>query len=137
MAYPLIPSIQGLLLTAFAGADLNAEVDLAVCASTSRAAVPRRGRRWLGALAKMLEVAPTNFSDKDWQTAASDEAIERIIVEGGFAVGKSAAMKPLPQLAEDDRIRNGLVALVSLRPHRRMRPSTLRLRISSAFPPWF
>lgn len=39
-----------------------------------------------------LNPRPRSFADAAWQTATTDEAIERIIREGGAAVGKSVAM---------------------------------------------
>ncbi len=42
---------------------------------------------------------PRNFQDPDWQASVTDAYIERIIVEGGAAVGRSALMPPNPDLA--------------------------------------
>jgi len=39
-----------------------------------------------------LNPRPRSFQDAAWQTATTDDAIERIIREGGAAVGKSPAM---------------------------------------------
>ena len=42
---------------------------------------------------------PRNFQDKAWQAEVSDDYLEKIIAEGGPAVGRSAAMPPSPDLA--------------------------------------
>lgn len=42
---------------------------------------------------------PRNFQDPAWQAEVSDDYLEKIIVEGGPAVGRSAAMPPSPDLA--------------------------------------
>lgn len=39
-----------------------------------------------------LTPRPRSFRDAAWQAATTDEQIERVIAEGGAAVGKSAAM---------------------------------------------
>lgn len=45
-----------------------------------------------------LNPKPRNLQDKDWQATVTDDYIEKIIKEGGAAVGKSAAMPPNPDL---------------------------------------
>ena len=45
-----------------------------------------------------LEPKPRNFTDPSWQSGVTDEHIEKIIVYGGAAVGKSPAMPPNPDL---------------------------------------
>lgn len=52
-----------------------------------------------GAAAAALNPKPRSFGDKEWQKATTDEAIEKIIVGGGPAVGKSPLMPPNPDLA--------------------------------------
>ncbi len=53
-----------------------------------------------GAASASLDPRPRNFHERAWQTATSDESIERIIQFGGIAVGgKSAAMPANPDLA--------------------------------------
>lgn len=47
-----------------------------------------------GVAAKSIVPPPRDFSDPKWQKETSDEAIERIIREGGLAVGKSPLMPP-------------------------------------------
>jgi mono/diheme cytochrome c family protein len=45
-----------------------------------------------------LKPQPRNFQDPEWQASVTDAYIEKIIVEGGAAVGKSAVMPPNPDL---------------------------------------
>lgn len=45
-----------------------------------------------------LDPKPRNFTDRSWQNSVTDEHIEQILVYGGSAVGKSAAMPPNPDL---------------------------------------
>jgi mono/diheme cytochrome c family protein len=52
-----------------------------------------------------LTPPPRNFQDKAWQSAVSDEHIEKIIAYGGGAVGRSAAMPPNPDLADKPVVR--------------------------------
>ena len=42
---------------------------------------------------------PRNFQDPEWQQSVTNDHIERIIVEGGAAVGKSDVMPANPELA--------------------------------------
>lgn len=45
-----------------------------------------------------LTPQPRNFQDHEWQESVANDHIERIIVYGGAAVGKSPAMSPNPDL---------------------------------------
>ena len=65
-----------------------------------------------GMVSAALNPKPRNFGDKSWQRSVTDEALKKIILEGGAAVGKSAAMPPNPSLAEDAETLNGLVKLI-------------------------
>ncbi len=47
-----------------------------------------------------LNPKPQDYHSKAWQKATSDATIEKAIVEGGTAVGKSAAMAPNPDLKD-------------------------------------
>src|SRR5262247_1859578 len=47
-----------------------------------------------------LTPRPRNFHDKQWQSAVTDEHIERIVQYGGAAVGKSPAMPANPDLGD-------------------------------------
>jgi hypothetical protein len=46
-----------------------------------------------------LQPRPRDFQDPQWQASVADAYVEKIIVEGGAAVGKSAVMPPNPDLA--------------------------------------
>jgi uncharacterized membrane protein len=65
-----------------------------------------------GMVAAALNPKPRNFGDKAWQQSITDEAIKKVIVEGGPSVGKSAVMPPNPPLADDAETLNGLVKLI-------------------------
>jgi mono/diheme cytochrome c family protein len=47
-----------------------------------------------------LNPKPQDYHNQAWQKATSDATIEKAIVEGGTAVGKSAAMAPNPDLKD-------------------------------------
>lgn len=51
-----------------------------------------------GPASQGLTPKPANFTAADWQAKVTDEHIEKIIVYGGQAVGKAAAMPPNPDL---------------------------------------
>jgi mono/diheme cytochrome c family protein len=51
-----------------------------------------------GPTAAALVPKPRNFHDASWQTSVTDAHIEKIIVNGGPAVGKSPLMPPNPDL---------------------------------------
>jgi mono/diheme cytochrome c family protein len=51
-----------------------------------------------GAASAGLTPKPRNFTDPEWQKGVTDEHIEKIVVYGGSAVGKSPAMPPNPDL---------------------------------------
>lgn len=51
-----------------------------------------------GPASKGLDPQPRNFHRADWQDSVTDEHIEKIIMYGGAAVGKSAAMPANPDL---------------------------------------
>ena len=55
-----------------------------------------------------LSPKPRNFQDKAWQKTITDEHIEKIIVGGGAAVGKSPAMPGNPDLASKAEVVTGL-----------------------------
>lgn len=59
-----------------------------------------------------LTPKPRTFVDADWQKATSDEDIEKVIVLGGAAVGKSPAMAANPDLASKPELVKGLRAVV-------------------------
>lgn len=51
-----------------------------------------------------LDPKPRDFSNADWQKSVTDAAIDKIIVEGGAAVGKSVLMPPNPDLASKPEV---------------------------------
>lgn len=57
-----------------------------------------------GPSAATLSPKPRNYSDKDWQKSVTDAQIEKIIVVGGAAVGKSVIMPPNPDLADKPQV---------------------------------
>ena len=59
-----------------------------------------------------LETDPRNFTDPTWQDEVSNEHIEQIIVQGGAAVGRSAAMPNNPDLRERPEVVAGLRQLI-------------------------
>ena len=52
-----------------------------------------------GPEAKTLSPRPRNFADPSWQLAVPDALLEKVIVHGGPATGKSTAMPAHPDLA--------------------------------------
>lgn len=61
-----------------------------------------------GPAAAALNPKPRNFKDPAWQKSVTDEHIEKIIAQGGPAVGKSPLMPPNPDLANDKAVLAGL-----------------------------
>ncbi|MFO0723060.1 MAG: cytochrome c [Myxococcota bacterium] len=51
-----------------------------------------------GPASAALNPKPRQFGDKEWQKSVTDEHIEKIIIAGGAAVGKSPLMPPNPDL---------------------------------------
>lgn len=64
-----------------------------------------------GPASASLSPHPRNFTDKQWQTAVSDEHIGKILQYGGAAVGKSPAMPANPDLTGNREV------VVALRKH--------------------
>jgi len=62
--------------------------------------------------AAALNPKPRAFSDATWQASVTDDHIKKTIVEGGAAVGKSAAMPSNPDLAEKGDEVSELVKIV-------------------------
>lgn len=62
--------------------------------------------------AAALTPRPQNFSDPAWQTSLDDAALERVIVEGGAAVGKSSAMPPNADLRGKQPVLEELAKLI-------------------------
>jgi mono/diheme cytochrome c family protein len=62
--------------------------------------------------AAAIEPKPRAFADAAWQASVTDEHIEKIILEGGRAVGKSPAMPPNPDLNDKEAVVTELVAMI-------------------------
>ncbi|HEY3253921.1 MAG TPA: c-type cytochrome [Polyangiaceae bacterium] len=62
--------------------------------------------------AAALNPKPRAFADPTWQASVTDEQIKKTIVEGGAAVGKSAAMSANPELADKPDELTALVKIV-------------------------
>ena len=59
-----------------------------------------------------LDPKPRNFTLVDWQESVTDDHLRKIIVYGGLAVGKSAAMPANPDLDAKPEVVNELVKIV-------------------------
>ncbi len=62
--------------------------------------------------AAALNPKPRAYADPAWQASVTDEQIKKTIVEGGAAVGKSAAMPSNPDLADKPEELTALVKIV-------------------------
>ena len=62
--------------------------------------------------AAALDPKPRTFTDKKWQSSVTDDHIKKVILYGGAAVGKSAAMPAQPQLRSKPEVLTALVAHV-------------------------
>lgn len=65
-----------------------------------------------GAAAAALNPKPRNFTDPAWQKAVTDESLEKVILGGGPAIGKSPLMPPNPNLKDDPQTLKDLVAFI-------------------------
>ena len=65
-----------------------------------------------GAASSALKVKPRNYTDKAWQAEVKDEDIKKIILLGGQAVGKDAAMPAQPQLQGQPEVVDELVKII-------------------------
>ena len=57
-----------------------------------------------------LDPKPRNFQDPTWQDAVTDEHLEKIVMYGGAAVGKSPSMPGNPDLMSKPEVVRALVA---------------------------
>jgi mono/diheme cytochrome c family protein len=62
--------------------------------------------------AAALNPKPASFSDAAWQKGITDEAIDKVILQGGGAVGKSPSMPPNTDLATKPDVIRALRAKV-------------------------
>lgn len=65
-----------------------------------------------GAGAAALNPKPRDYTDAAWQKSVTDEALAKVIVEGGPAVGKSPLMAPSPDLKDKPEVVKALVAKI-------------------------
>jgi len=65
-----------------------------------------------GPSSAMLQPRPRDYTDKTWQKVVDDDQIRRIIVKGGAAVGKSAAMPESPDLVDKPDVVTELVLII-------------------------
>jgi mono/diheme cytochrome c family protein len=65
-----------------------------------------------GPASEMLDPKPRNYTDPKWQASVSDDDIEKIILLGGQAVGKSASMPAQPQLKTRPEVVHDLVKII-------------------------
>lgn len=65
-----------------------------------------------GAAAAALNPKPRNYTDKAWQATITDADVEKAILLGGAAVGKSNLMPPNPDLADKPDVVRALRAKV-------------------------
>jgi uncharacterized membrane protein len=118
---------EGASMPTLAAPPITAPAPAPVAATGAAADVPESARTYFanvcsnchgprgagdGMLSAALNPKPRNFSDKAWQQSVTDEDLRKIILEGGEAVGKSAAMPPNPPLAQDAQTLDGLVKLI-------------------------
>jgi mono/diheme cytochrome c family protein len=59
-----------------------------------------------------LDPKPRNFQDASWQSSVTDEHIEKIVMYGGAAVGRSPTMPGNPDLMSKPDVVRALVAHV-------------------------
>jgi mono/diheme cytochrome c family protein len=65
-----------------------------------------------GPKASTLRPRPQRLSDRIWQSNVRNARIDRVLVHGGVAVGKSAVMPASSELADQPALRAALVALI-------------------------
>ncbi|MBV9946642.1 MAG: c-type cytochrome [Myxococcales bacterium] len=70
------------------------------------------GGRGDGAAAANLNPKPRDYTNGSWQKSVTDEQLRTIIVNGGFAAGKSPLMPPNPDLDSKPDVVEGLVGIV-------------------------
>ena len=59
-----------------------------------------------------LDPKPRNYHDKAWQASVTDAQIQKTILEGGAAVGKSPVMPAHPDLAANPQVLAALIAKI-------------------------
>lgn len=91
-AAPAAPAAPAVEITPAARAEAD-QVFATVCFTCHGASGAGDGPASAG-----FPVKPRNFSDPAWQASVTDEHIEKVILQGGPAVGKSPLMPPNPTL---------------------------------------
>ncbi len=66
----------------------------------------------MGAAAAALNPRPANFRLATWQDGITDAQIDAVILQGGAAVGKSAAMPPNPDLSSKPAVLAALRTMI-------------------------
>jgi cytochrome c553 len=59
-----------------------------------------------------LNPKPRNYTDQEWQKSVTDEQIEKTIMYGGAAVGKSPVMPASPELQSKPEVVAALVKVI-------------------------
>lgn len=62
--------------------------------------------------AAALNPRPRDYTDPKWQASVTDEEIEKVIIQGGAAVGKNPSMPPHPDLKKKPEIAKALVKMI-------------------------
>jgi cytochrome c553 len=62
--------------------------------------------------AAALTPKPRDYTDPAWQASVTDEQIEKTIIQGGAAVGKSPSMPPHPDLKKKPEVAKALVKMI-------------------------
>lgn len=62
--------------------------------------------------AAALTPKPRDYTDKAWQKTIADDYLEKVIVGGGPAVGKSPMMPPNPDLASKPDVVKGIRTII-------------------------
>lgn len=65
-----------------------------------------------GPTARVLRPSPRDFADESFQTFTTDQAIAKVIVQGGAAVGKSPVMPASSELTTKPAVVTELVSIV-------------------------
>jgi mono/diheme cytochrome c family protein len=115
----LVPCVLALLASAACSKSEARQLNMASIPQESRDIFAQRcstchgtDGKGTGAAAAALQTKPRNYTDKAWQASVTDAQLEKTIVEGGAAVGKSPLMPPNPDLKTKPDVVRGLVTLV-------------------------
>jgi len=98
--------------TAAAGAGDPAMVEATQLFAARCAACHGKAGAADGPVAAALTPKPRSFADAEWQKSVTDEHIEKVIREGGPAVGKSPIMPANPDLKDKPAVITALRSIV-------------------------